>query len=130
LRYSGLFLFLVLVLNQAAAQKKVHTNYFDLSGRRYTQGFIILGGGAGLVLIGGEIRKKITDPAEPDKDNIGDIILSVGYLSMLTSVVFFIDAKNQEKRFAFRLQKETIPGIQGNTIIKRSIPALGITISL
>ncbi len=108
---------------------KVQADYLQKSKNQKTTAWVLLGGGAGLILLGDLIGN--SKESSFSDAGTGVIIAGVGALSMLGSIPLFIAAgRNKRKAISVSFKNETVPQLQNGSFIKRSVPSLSLEISL
>ncbi|MBK7560471.1 MAG: hypothetical protein IPI68_02890 [Chitinophagaceae bacterium] len=111
-------------------------DYLQKSKHQKTAAWILMGGGATLLLTGIVIPKgALTHSGFLDdtykNDGIKDAFDLTGIVSMLGSIPFFIaSSKNKKKAASLSFKNEPIPKLQKNSFVYRTIPALTLKIYL
>jgi hypothetical protein len=117
------------------------TDYLKKSKKQKTVAWVLLGGGATLVLTGIIIPKgEITNPdcvfcpeekIEYKNDGIKSTLGLTGVLSMIGSIPFFIaSSKNKKKAMSISFKNELSPPLVKSSFVYRSVPSLNLKISL
>lgn len=107
----------------------VKTDYLQKSKNQKTTAWVLLGGGAGFILVG----VLIGNGKEASFDDVGTgvVLGGIGALSMLGSIPLFIaSGKNKRKAMSMSFKNEMIPQLQNGSFVNRSIPSLSLKISL
>ena len=104
-------------------------DYLQKSKNQKTTAWVLLGGGAALILVGDLVgnskESSFSDAAT------GVVIAGAGVLSMLGSIPLFIAAgKNKRKAMSLSFKNEMIPELQNSSFVNRSVPSLSLKISL
>jgi hypothetical protein len=134
--------FLIGFSSQTFAQEMSKQDYLDKSRRQKTTGFILLGGGVALFLVGSvkllvsgteSVISCVTGCSSVDESgmNSGAAIALIGGLATLGSIPFFISSgKNVKKavHLSFKNEPSNIPKYAGN--FQQSIPSLSLSIPL
>ena len=120
----------------------IKTDYLQKSKKQKTTGFILLGGGAALAIIGtaigvssvdDELVSNIIDGESDETYTAGGIMLITGLAAMVGSVPFFIaSSRNNKKAHAASafIKLQTMPVVYRQGISKLSYPAACIRINL
>jgi len=117
------------------------TDYLKKSKNQKNVAWVLLGGGATLVLTGIIIPKgEITNPdcvfcaeekIEYKNDGIKSTLGLTGVLSMIGSIPFFIASKNNNKRaMSVSFKNETASQLVKSNLVYRYLPSLNIKIRL
>jgi hypothetical protein len=135
--------FLIGFSSQTFAQEMNKQDYLDKSRRQKTTGFILLGGGVTLLVVGSIIY--MTNGVELVGSCIGlncsssaangvgsgVAMITIGGLAALGSIPFFISSSkniNKAVHLSFRNEPTNIPKYAGN--IPRSVPSITYSIPL
>ena len=119
-------------------------DYLKKSKKQKTTGWILLGGGAALVVIGAVIPKgeEVTPsplgPFDPygiyevdENDGVKAVFYTIGSLSMLASIPFFISSgKNKRRAATLSLNNMRTPQIKNSSLVYRPMPAVSLKINL
>ena len=120
----------------------IQTDYLQKSKKQKTTGFILLGGGAALAIVGtaigvssvdDELVSNIIDGESDETYTAGGIMLITGLAAMVGSVPFFIaSSRNNKKAHAASafIKLETMPVVYRQGISKLPYPAACIRINL
>jgi hypothetical protein len=111
------------------------------SKKQKTIAWVLLGGGAALVLTGIILPKgEITNPdcwfcpeekIEYKNDGLKSTLGLTGVFSMIGSIPFFIASKKNSKRaMSVSFKNETAPLIQNSSFVYKAIPSLAFKIAL
>lgn len=107
----------------------VKTNYLQKSKNQKTTAWVLLGGGAALILVGDLIGNN--KESSFSDAGTGVVIAGVGALSMLGSIPLFIaSGKNKRKAMSMSFKNEMIPQLQTGSFVNRAVPSLSLKISL
>ena len=116
-------------------------NYLQKSKNQKTAAWILVAGGAALIVTGAivwanEVNKRAeTDPfgglVAVYTTTSGYWIVAAGLVAAAGSIPLFIAAsKNKRKAMSLSFKKETVPHLQKNSFVNRSIPSLSLKINL
>ena len=119
-------------------QSLAKTDYLQKSKKQKTVAWVLLGGGATLLLTGiiipkGDLVQEAFLFTTYENDGVKGTFELIGLVSMIGSIPFFIASGKNKKRASkasvfFNLEK--MPVLQGTVISNRSLPALGVKINL
>lgn len=105
------------------------TDYLQKSKNQKTTAWVLLGGGAGFILVGTLIGN--SKEASFDDVGTGVVLGGIGALSMLGSIPLFIaSGRNKRKAMSMSFKNEMIPQLQNGSFVNRSVPSLSLKISL
>ncbi len=108
---------------------KVKADYLQKSKNQKTTAWVLLGGGAGFILVGTLIGNG--KEASFDDAGTGVVLGGIGALSMLGSIPLFIaSGKNKRKAMSMSFKNEMIPQLQTGSFVYRSVPSFSLKISL
>ncbi len=123
-------------------------DYLKKSKNQKTAAWILLVGGAAMVVTGSIVRANDLNKeneASPYVDpngfnfqfygsnnyNSGDWIVVAGLVAAAGSIPLFIaGARNKRKAMSVSLKNETIPHLQNGSFVNRSVPSLSLKINL
>jgi hypothetical protein len=104
-------------------------DYLQKSKNQKTIAWVMLGGGAALILLGDLIGN--SNESSFNDAGTGVVIAGVGALSMLGSIPLFIaSGKNKRKAMSMSFKNEMIPQLHNSSFVNRSLPSLSLKISL
>ena len=104
-------------------------DYLQKSKNQKTTAWVLLGGGAALILVGDLIGNR--KESSFNDAGTGVIIAGAGVLSMLGSIPLFIaSGKNKRKAMSLSFKNEMIPRLQNSSFVNRAVPSLSFKISL
>jgi len=107
----------------------VKTDYLEKSKNQKKAAWVMLGGGASLILLGDLIGN--SKSSSFGDAGAGFVMAAVGGLSMLGSIPLFIaSSRNKKKGMSLSFKNETAPQIQKSSFVYRSVPSLTLKISL
>jgi hypothetical protein len=107
----------------------VKADYLQKSKNQKTSAWVLLGGGAGLIIAGTLIGNG--KEASFDDAGTGVVLGGIGALSMLGSIPLFIaSGKNKRKAMSMSFKNELMPQLQNGSFVNRSVPSLSLKISL
>ena len=142
-KICSLLVFSIIVLNGfSQSTHSIQTDYLQKSKKQKTTGFVLLGGGAALAIVGtaigvssvdDELVSNITDGESDETYTAGGIMLITGLAAMVGSVPFFIaSSRNNKKAHAASasIKLETMPVVYRQGISKLPYPAAYIRINL
>lgn len=107
----------------------VKVDYLQKSKNQKTTAWVLLGGGAGFILVG----TLIGNGKEASFDDVGTgvVLGGIGALSMLGSIPLFIaSGKNKRKAGSISFKNEMIPRLQSGSFVNHSVPSVNLKISL
>ncbi len=129
-----LFSMLLIISTAAFSQPttetpKVKADYLQKSKNQKTTAWVLLGGGAGFILVGTLIGNG--KEASFDDAGTGVVLGGIGALSMLGSIPLFIaSGKNKRRAMSMSFKNEMMPQLQHGSFVNRSVPSLSLKISL
>jgi hypothetical protein len=121
---------------------KVKTDYLKKSKNQKTTAWVMLGGGAALIITGAviprgdeELSFNPLDPFEPssvhENDGIKAGFILVGTLSMIGSIPFFIaSGKNKKRTASMSFKFQPSPRLQNGLLTRQRVPAINLKINL
>ena len=120
---------------------KVKADYLQKNKNQKTAAWILVGGGAALIVTGSivwanDINKAAeTDPFEGIAaiytSTSGYWIVAAGLVAAAGSIPLFIAAaRNKRKAMSMSFKNETVPLLQDGSFVNRSVPSLTLKISL
>lgn len=124
------------LLSPSFSQKMSKQDYFELSRKQKTAGWILLSGGATLAVVGSAVMYEnfcvfsCSDAIE-SSFNAGAAMAIIGSLSMVASVPIFVSSRNNGKKAAylsFRNQPLDIPRYTNQP--PKSYPVISLSIPL
>ena len=126
-----LFTMLLIMSASSFSQQTALTkqDYLQKSKNQKTTAWVMLGGGAGLILVGTLIGN--SKEASFSDAGTGVVLGGIGALSMLGSIPLFIaSGKNKRKSMSMSFKNEMAPQLQKNSFVTRLVPSLSLKISL
>ena len=111
-------------------------DYMQKSKKQKTVAWVLLGGGATLVLTGiiipkGDVVHEGAWGNDYENDGIKSTFGVTGFLCMAGSIPFFIASKKNNKRaMSVSFKNETAPQIQKSSFVYRPVPSLAFKIAL
>lgn len=111
-------------------------DYMQKSKKQKTAAWVLLGGGATFVLTGmlipkGDLVHEGWFGNSYKNDGIKGVFQLTGILSMIGSIpLFTASGKNKKRAMSISFQNETIPQIQKNSFVYRTVPSLKLTLNL
>jgi len=117
-------------------QPLAKTDYLQKSKKQKTVGWVLLGGGATLVLTGiiiprGDLVQEVWSFKSYENDGVKGAFQLAGIVSMLGSIPFFRASKRNNRRaMSFAFKNETATRLVKSSLIYRPVPSLNITIRL
>jgi len=111
-------------------------DYMQKSKKQKTAALVLLGGGATFVLTGilipkGDLIHEGWLDNSYKNDGIKGVFELTGILSMIGSIpLFTASGKNKKRAMSISFQNETIPQIQNNSLVYRSVPSVSLKINL
>lgn len=114
----------------------INQDYLQKSKNQKKTAWIMLGGGATLVLTGivfpkGEITRESFWGPEYKNDGIRGTLYFCGTLSMLGSIPFFIaSGKNKKKAMSMSFKYQSVPELQNNSFVNKAVPSIRLTFKL
>jgi hypothetical protein len=111
-------------------------DYLKNSKNQKTTAWIMAGGGASLIIIAAatttvEDYGNYIFGGDESGFNNGATLFTIGGLSMLGSIPFFIaSGKNNRRAMSVSFKNETVPQIQKNSIAYENVPSIALKISL
>ena len=117
-------------------QSLTKTDYLQKSKKQKTVAWILLGGGATLVLTGiiipkGDLVQEGWYFNSYENDGVKGTFQLAGIVSMLGSIPFFRASKRNNKRaMSFAFKNETATQLVKNNLVCRPLPSLNLKISL
>ena len=135
---SVIFAFSATSFCQQNVQKQplTKTDYLQKSKKQKTIAWVLLGGGATLVLTGiiipkGDLVQVGWFGNSYENDGVKGTFQLAGIVSMLGSIPFFTASKKNNKRaMSFAFKNETATQLVKSSLIYRSVPSLNLNISL
>jgi len=104
-------------------------DYLKKSKNQKTTAWVLLGGGAALILVGDLIGN--SKESSFSDAGTGVVIAGIGALSMLGSIPLFIaSGKNKRKAMSMSFKNEMMRQLQTGSFVNRSVPSLSLKISL
>lgn len=135
-----MLLFSITVFSQQTTPTPaVNTDYLKKSKTQKTIGWVLAGGGTAAVLISfssfniGNAFLSIIDSTGPGGENIkrGETTFYIGCIAALSSIPFFIaSSKNKKKAASLSFKMQRIPGLQQQSFVYHSYPALSLKIPI
>ena len=113
------------------AQKNLNKQeYLHKSKKKKTTAWVLLGGGVTVGLIG--LTKINLAGSDGDINNgPGTALFVTGTVAALSSIPFFSASKrNKRKAMSMSFKNQTIPQLQNNGFVYRTIPSLNLKITL
>ena len=108
---------------------KVKADYLQKSKNQKTTAWVLLGGGAGFILVGTLIGN--SKEASFSDAGTGVVLGGIGALSMLGSIPLFIaSGKNKRKAMSMSFKNEMVPQLQKSSFVNQLVPSLSLKISL
>ena len=126
-----LFTMLLIMSASSFSQQTALTkqDYLKKSKNKKTTAWVMLGGGAGLILVGGLLGN--SKESSFSDAGTGIVIAGVGALSMLGSIPLFIaSGKNKRKAMSMSFKNEMVPQLQKSSFVNRLVPSLSLKIGL
>ena len=117
-------------------QPLAKTDYLQKSKKQKTVGWVLLGGGATLVLTGiiipkGDLVQEGWFGNSYENDGVKGTFQLAGIVSMLGSIPFFRASKRNNRRaMSFAFKNETATRLVKSSLICRPVPSLNLTIRL
>src|SRR5580765_4557122 len=117
-------------------QSLAKTDYLQKSKKQKTVGWVLLGGGATLVLTGiiipkGDLVQVGWFGNSYENDGVKGTFQLAGIVSMLGSIPFFRASKRNNKRaMSFAFKNETATQLVKNNLVCRPLPSLNLKFSL
>jgi|SRR5688572_4627766 len=117
-------------------QSLAKTDYLQKSKKQKTFAWILLGGGATLVLTGiiipkGDLVQEGWYFSSYENDGVKGTFELIGLVSMIGSIPFFTASKKNNKRaMSFAFKNETATQLVKRNLIYRSVPSLNLKFSL
>ena len=117
-------------------QSLTKTDYLQKSKKQKTIGWVLLGGGATLVLTGiiiprGDLVYEAFLFSSYENDGVKGTFELIGLVSMITSIPFFIASKKNNKRaMSFSFKNEPATQLVKSNLVCRSVPSLNLKFSL
>lgn len=117
-------------------QSLAKTDYLQKSKKQKTYAWILLGGGATLVLTGiiipkGDLVQEGWYFSSYENDGVKGTFELIGLVSMIGSIPFFTASKKNNKRaMSFAFKNETATQLVKRNLIYRSVPSLNLKFSL
>ena len=117
-------------------QSLVKTDYLQKSKKQKTVAWVLLGGGATLVLTGiiipkGDLVYEAFLFSSYENDGVKGTFELIGLVSMITSIPFFIASKKNNKRaMSFSFKNEPATQLVKSNLVCRSVPSLNLKFSL
>ena len=111
-------------------------DYMKKSENQKTAAWVLLGGGAAFVLTGmlipkGDLVHEGWYDNSYKNDGLKGVFELTGILSMAGSIpLFTASTKNKKRAVLISFQNETIPQIQRNSFVYRSVPSLRLKLNL
>lgn len=135
--------FLLLVLSASSFSQQTNPapaltkqDYLQKSKKQKTAAWIMLGGGASLMIIGiasvsAEDAGNYIFGGDQSGFNTGMVIFYAGVISAGGSIPLFLaSGRNKRKGMSLSFKSETAPQIQKNSFVYRPVPSLSIKIGL
>ena len=116
-------------------QSLTKTDYLQKSKKQKTVAWVLLGGGATLVLTGiiipkGDLVHEAFLFTSYENDGVKGTFELIGLVSMITSIPFFIASKKNNKRaMSFSFKNEPATQLVKSSLIYRFVPSLNLNIS-
>ena len=117
-------------------QSLAKTDYLQKSKKQKTVAWVLLGGGATLVLTGiiipkGDLVYEAFLFSSYENDGVKGTFELIGLVSMITSIPFFIASKKNNKRaLSFSFKNEPATQLVKSNLVCRSVPSLNLKFSL
>ena len=117
-------------------QSLAKTDYLQKSKKQKTYAWILLGGGATLVLTGiiipkGDLVQEGWYFSSYENDGVKGTFELIGLVSMIGSIPFFTASKKNNKRaMSFSFKNEPATQLAKSSLIYRFVPSLNLNISL
>ena len=117
-------------------QSLAKTDYLQKSKKQKTAAWVLLGGGATLVLTGiiipkGDLVYEAFLFSSYENDGVKGTFELIGLVSMITSIPFFIASKKNNKRaMSFSFKNEPATQLVKSNLVCRSVPSLNLKFSL
>jgi len=117
-------------------QSLTKTDYLQKSKKQKTIGWVLLGGGATLVLTGiiipkGDLVQEGWFGNSYENDGVKGTFELIGLVSMIGSIPFFTASKKNNKRaMSFSFKNEPATQLVKSSLIYRFVPSLNLNISL
>jgi hypothetical protein len=112
-------------------QKMTREDYLAKSKRQHSGAWVLLGGGAALILVGDLVGNNKNSSF--GDAGTGVIVAGIGVLSMLGSIPLFIAAGKNKRRgnaLSASIDMENAETIQGYSLVHSSYPAICIKVRL
>ena len=117
-------------------QSLAKTDYLQKSKKQKTVAWVLLGGGATLVLTGviipkGDLVQEGWLGNSYENDGVKGTFELIGLVSMIGSIPFFTASKKNYKRaMSFSFKNETAPQLVKSALVYRSLPSMTLHINL
>jgi len=117
-------------------QSLTKTDYLQKSKKQKTIAWVLLGGGATLVLTGiiiprGDLVQEAFLFTSYENDGVKGTFELIGLVSMIGSIPFFTASKKNNKRaMSFSFKNEPATQLVKSSLIYRSVPSLNLNITL
>ncbi len=125
-------LFLLATFSLASFSQKVALSkdeYLAKSKRQKTTAWVMLGGGASLILAGLAVGNR--NESSFSEAGTGVILGGIGLVSMIASIPTFISAgKNKKRGMGLAFTNEGVPLLQNGSFTKLSCPSVTLRIRL
>jgi len=139
--FSLLLAFTINAISQAdtaVSGTSIKTDYLKKSKNQKTTAWVLLGGGAALMLTGALVSNNAVenDPfgylsGTNDEVYTGAILFIVGGITSLTSIPFFIaGGKNKRRALSVSFKNKLVPQLKRNALVRLPIPSVSLIIEL
>ncbi len=131
--------FSLTLFSQQTSPPTVNTDYLKKSKTQKTIGWVLAGGGTVTALVSltsfnfFNVIGTIIDSTGPGGRNIkrGETAFYIGCIAALSSIPFFIaSSKNKKKAASLSFKIQRIPGLQKQSFVYQSYPALSLKIPI